>query len=77
MNIISSKTGSSSVAKKIGKLLPSGSKEFIDIYAMESQVRNHRAWVQEKSKEIKSHLGLEPKPVRPKRTMLAINTNAT
>ena len=54
MNIISSKTGSSSVAKKIGKLLPSGSKEFIDIYAMESQVRNHRSWVQEKSKEIKS-----------------------
>ena len=54
INGLSSKTGSSSLAQKIGKFLPSGSKEFIDIYAMESQIRNHRTWVQEKSKEMKS-----------------------
>jgi len=54
MNGLSSKAGSSSLAKQMGKLLPSGSKEFIDIYAMESQVRNHRTWIQEKSKELKS-----------------------
>ena len=54
INGLTSKTGSSALAQRIGKLLPSGSKEFIDIYAMESQVRNHRTWIQEKSKEIKS-----------------------
>ena len=54
INGLSSKTGSSSLAQKIGKFLQSGSKEFIDIYAMESQIRNHRTWVQEKSKEMKS-----------------------
>lgn len=53
-NSLSSKTKSSSLAQKVGKFLPSSSKEFIDIYAMESQVRNHRVWVQEKSKELKS-----------------------
>ena len=53
-NSLSSKTKSSSLAQKVGKFLPSSSKEFIDIYAMESQVRNHRAWVQERSKELKS-----------------------
>ena len=54
INSLSSKTKSSSLAQKVGKFLPSSSKEFIDIYAMESQVRNHRVWVQEKSKELKS-----------------------
>jgi len=53
-NSLSSKTKSSSLAQKVGKFLPSSSKEFIDIYALESQVRNHRAWVQERSKELKS-----------------------
>ena len=54
INSLSSKTKSSSLAQKVGKFLPSSSKEFIDIYAMESQVRNHRSWVQERSKEFKS-----------------------
>ena len=54
INNITSKTKSSNLARKVGKFLPSSSKEFIDIYAMESQVRNHRTWVQDKSKELKS-----------------------
>ena len=54
INSLTSKTKSSSLAQKVGKFLPSSPKEFTDIYAMESQVRNHRAWVQERSKELKS-----------------------
>ena len=54
INNLTSKTKSSNLAQKVGKFLPSSSKEFIDIYAMESQVRNHRTWVQDKSKELKS-----------------------
>ena len=54
INNLTSKTKSSNLARKVGKFLPSSSKEFIDIYAMESQVRNHRTWVQDKSKELKS-----------------------
>ena len=34
--------------------MPTNSREFGDIYAMESQVRNHREWVQDKAKELKS-----------------------
>jgi len=33
--------------------LPKNSKDFVDIYAMESKVRNHREWVQGKAKELK------------------------
>ncbi len=33
--------------------MPTSSREFGDIYAMESQVRNHREWVQDKAKELK------------------------
>ena len=44
---------SSKVAQKVGKYLPTSSREFGDIYAMESQVRNHREWVQDKAKELK------------------------
>ena len=54
INNLTSKTKSSNLARKVGKFLPSSSKEFIDIYAMESQVRNNRTWVQDKSKELKS-----------------------
>ena len=50
---ISSKVASSKVAQKVGKYLPTNSREFGDIYAMESQVRNHREWVQDKAKELK------------------------
>ena len=50
---ISSKVASSKVAQKVGKYLPTSSREFGDIYAMESQVRNHREWVQDKAKELK------------------------
>jgi len=50
---ISSKVSSSKVAQKVGKYLPTSSREFGDIYAMESQVRNHREWVQDKGKELK------------------------
>ena len=50
---ISSKVASSKVAQKVGKYLPTSSREFGDIYAMESQVRNHREWVQDKGKELK------------------------
>ena len=50
---ISSKVASSKVAQKVGKYLPTSSREFGDIYAMESQVRNHREWVQGKAKELK------------------------
>jgi len=50
---ISSKVASSKVAQKVGKYLPTNSREFGDIYAMESQVRNHREWVQGKAKELK------------------------
>ena len=50
---ISSKVASSKVAEKVGKYLPTSSREFGDIYAMESQVRNHREWVQDKAKELK------------------------
>ena len=50
----SSKATSSTLGKKVGKFLPSSTKVFIDIYAMESQVRNHRVWIQDKSKELKS-----------------------
>ena len=50
---ISSKVASSKVAQQVGKYLPKNSKEFVDIYAMESQVRNHREWVQGKAKELK------------------------
>ena len=50
---ISSKVSSSKVAQKVGKYLPTSSREFGDIYAMESQVRNHREWVQDKAKELK------------------------
>ena len=50
---ISSKVSSSKVAQKMGKYLPTSSREFGDIYAMESQVRNHREWVQDKAKELK------------------------
>ena len=50
---ISSKVASSKVAQQVGKYLPKNSKEFADIYAMESQVRNHREWVQGKTKELK------------------------
>ena len=39
---ISSKFSSSKVAQKVGKYMPTNSREFGDIYAMESQVRNHR-----------------------------------
>ena len=46
---ISSKVSSSKVAQKMGKYLPTSSREFGDIYAMESQVRNHREWVQDLS----------------------------
>lgn len=52
INSLSSKNGSPSLAQKVEKFLPTSSKEFVDIYAMESQVRNHRNWVQEKSKEM-------------------------
>ncbi|MED5266327.1 MAG: hypothetical protein VX578_03200 [Candidatus Neomarinimicrobiota bacterium] len=52
INSLSSKNGSPSLAQKVGKFLPTSSKQFVDIYAMESQVRNHRNWVQEKSKEM-------------------------
>ena len=45
---------SSKVAQKVGKYLPTSSREFGDIYAMESQVRNHREWVQDKAKELKA-----------------------
>ena len=51
---ISSKVASSKVAQKVGKYMPTNSREFGDIYAMESQVRNHREWVQDKAKELKS-----------------------
>ena len=51
---ISSKVASSKVAQKVGKYLPTSSREFGDIYAMESQVRNHREWVQDKAKELKA-----------------------
>ena len=34
--------------------MPTNSREFGDIYAMESQVRNHREWVQDKAKELKA-----------------------
>ena len=50
---ISSKVESSKVAQKVGKYMPTSSREFGDIYAMESQVRNHREWVQDKAKELK------------------------
>ena len=50
---LSSKVASSKVAQKVGKYLPTNSREFGDIYAMESQVRNHREWVQGKAKELK------------------------
>jgi len=50
---ISSKVASSKVAQQVGKYLPTNSREFGDIYAMESQVRNHREWVQGKAKELK------------------------
>ena len=50
---ISSKVSSSKVAQQVGKYLPTNSREFGDIYAMESQVRNHREWVQGKAKELK------------------------
>jgi hypothetical protein len=50
---ISSKVASSKVAQQVGKYLPNNSREFGDIYAMESQVRNHREWVQDKAKELK------------------------
>ena len=50
---ISSKVASSKVAQQVGKYLPKNSREFEDIYAMESQVRNHREWVQGKAKELK------------------------
>ena len=53
-NNITSQTKSSNLSQKLGKLLPSNSKQFVDIHAMESQVRNHRTWVQDKSKELKS-----------------------
>jgi len=51
---ISSKFSSSKVAQKVGKYMPTNSREFGDIYAMESQVRNHREWVQDKGKELKA-----------------------
>ena len=51
---ISSKVASSKVAQKVGKYMPTSSREFGDIYAMESQVRNHREWVQDKAKELKA-----------------------
>jgi len=51
---ISSKVSSSKVAQKVGKYMPTNSREFGDIYAMESQVRNHREWVQDKAKELKA-----------------------
>ena len=51
---ISSKVASSKVAQKVGKYMPTNSREFGDIYAMESQVRNHREWVQDKGKELKA-----------------------
>ena len=51
---ISSKVASSKVAQKVGKYIPTNSREFGDIYAMESQVRNHREWVQDKAKELKA-----------------------
>ncbi len=51
---IPSKVASSKVAQKVGKYLPTSSREFGDIYAMESQVRNHREWVQDKAKELKA-----------------------
>ena len=41
------------MAQQVVKYLPKNSKEFVDIYAMESQVRNHREWVQGKTKELK------------------------
>ena len=50
---ISSKVASSKVAQQVGKYLPKNSREFEDIYAMDSQVRNHREWVQGKTKELK------------------------
>ena len=34
--------------------MPTNSRKFGDIYAMESQVRNHREWVQDKAKELKA-----------------------
>ena len=34
--------------------MPTNSREFGDIYAMESQVRNHREWVQDKGKELRA-----------------------
>ena len=51
---IPSKVASSKLAQKVGKYLPTSSREFGDIYAMESQVRNHREWVQDKAKELKA-----------------------
>jgi len=45
---------SSKVAQKVGKYMPTNSRKFGDIYAMESQVRNHREWVQDKAKELKA-----------------------
>jgi hypothetical protein len=51
---ISSKVASSKAAQKVGKYMPTNSREFGDIYAMESQVRNHREWVQDKAKELKA-----------------------
>ena len=50
---ISSKVSSSKVVQQVGKYLPKNSKDFVDIYAMESQVRNHREWIQGKAKELK------------------------
>ena len=50
---ISSKVASSKVAQQVVKYLSKNSKDFVDIYAMESQVRNHREWVQGKAKELK------------------------
>ena len=41
------------MAQQVVKYLPKNSKDFVDIYAMESQVRNHREWVQGKAKELK------------------------
>ena len=49
---IPSKVSSSKVVQQVGKYLPKNSKDFVDIYAMESQVRNHRDWIQGRAKEI-------------------------
>ena len=51
---ISSKVSSNKVVQQLGEYLPTSSREFGDIYAMESQVRNHRTWVQDKTKELKA-----------------------